>query len=122
MSSNGVISFNKPIEQLVGMFGNEEEYTFREPVIAPLWIDLAHGGSIYYRATNETDILSQASSLIANGNPAFVGFQPTLAVIVTWDRFPIYSNMSITVSNEFIMSCTGLTQLGLEVYTEQKIG
>ncbi len=97
MSSNGIISFRNPFDEFYET--GFPDVTFRHSLIAPLWIDLnpVLNGCIYYRATNESDVLNQASSLIAGSNPEFGGFQPTLAVIVTWDRVPVHANTSIIV-------------------------
>ncbi len=56
------------------------------PVIAPLWADLdfRFRGRIYYRKTQDSGILEQVVDMIADMNPGLSGYQPTLAVIVTW--------------------------------------
>ena len=57
-----------------------------QPVIAPVWADLDFRGMgrIYYRATQDPATLELVTSMITDVNPGLMGYEPTLAVIVTW--------------------------------------
>ena len=101
MSSNGIISFRNPFDEFADRNMGIEfpTITFRHSVIAPLWIDLnpTVSGSINYTTSREPDVLNRTSLLLADGNPELCDFQPTLVVIVTWDKVPLHTNNSIIV-------------------------
>jgi hypothetical protein len=41
--------------------------------------------SVFYRVTNDMNLLDEAATRIESSNPDFAGFQPEQAVIVTFD-------------------------------------
>lgn len=55
-------------------------------MIAPFWVDFTFrtSGAVYSRATNDQATLDQVAGMIANLNPGFSDYQPTLAVVITW--------------------------------------
>ena len=56
------------------------------PVIAPVWADLdfRFEGLIYYRSSQDPDILDRVGGMITDVNPRLSDYTPTLAVVVTW--------------------------------------
>ena len=54
--------------------------------MAPLWTDLdfSSRGLIYYRISQDPDILSQVVGMIAAVDSGLSEYQPTQAVVVTW--------------------------------------
>ena len=69
-------------------------------LITPLWIDLitTDAGSIYYRTTENASILDKVVEMITDVNSNYSDYQPSLAVIVTWDDVPLFSDSSKHVS------------------------
>ncbi len=63
-------------------------------LVAPLWadFDFRDSGSVYHRVSQDDYILDQAASKIAAVNPDFVGYRPTLCVIVTWSQAVLFSD------------------------------
>ena len=68
------------------------------PIIAPLWIDLDFQsfGVLYYRESQDPEILERVKTTVTQTNPTLSSYQPTLAVIVTW--FQGMPAFSLTVS------------------------
>ena len=67
------------------------------PLIAPFWFDLdpSTGGSISYRVSNDSGLLSNFSSLWEQLNVGdLTGFVPTYVFIATWDRVPVFGTTS----------------------------
>ena len=67
------------------------------PLIAPVWIDLLFSdyGLLYYRVSQDPDTLERVKGMITEVNPMLSGYQPTLAVIVTWfDATPLFRQVS----------------------------
>ena len=82
VSTNGLLSFEGPYQSF-------EPCHFPctpEPVITPLWTDLdfSSRGLIYYRASQDPDILTQVVDMITAVNPGLSEYQPKLALVVTW--------------------------------------
>ena len=79
-----------------------ESFTdFNDPIIAPFWTDLipeASVGSIYYRTTNDKLILDRIVNITTGFNQNFSNYQPSLAIIVTWEDVSPFSERSIQVS------------------------
>ena len=84
MNENGVISFDNSMPQLTF-----EPFPLNESLIAPFWADVAitATGSIWYRETNETEILDRARREIQSA--FFIANQQTVNIthlfIATWD-------------------------------------
>lgn len=55
-----------------------------DPFIAPLWINDHENGFIFYRSTQNVEILYRVQELIMNASSRYRDYQPTLAVIATW--------------------------------------
>ncbi len=60
---------------------------FQDAIIAPLWNDwnLAESAKLYYRVSKNQSDLDFIANLIANATSES-GYQPTLAIIVTWEN------------------------------------
>ena len=81
MNTNGLISFDAPFPQ---SFPPRFPTNSTPPLIAPFWAD-AQGGSISFRETNDTEVLSRAQNDVqTHFNLSTHDFFPTYAVIVTW--------------------------------------
>ncbi len=65
------------------------------PLIALLWTDI-FGGTLYYRATNESSTLKLMRDKLIGLNSNFSKYQPKLTVIVT------FSSVAITSSNKLV--------------------
>ncbi len=86
------MSFEEPFDQSTGCLLPCADV----PVIAPIWIDLdfKSNGLLYYRVSQDPATLQQVASMIAQENPRLSGYQPTLAVIVTWfEASPVFSSV-----------------------------
>ena len=57
---------------------------FLDPIIAPLWAEYSNG-TIFYRSTIESNVLKHEVEMITDINSNFTDYQPSLAVVVTWD-------------------------------------
>ena len=93
MNSNGILSV-----------GGEEFLYFQQarfpldsrwpPLIAPFWTDFnpSAGGNIYYRQTNDSDLLQAVESVVQDSdNEDLNSFSPTHLFIATWDEVPPFS-------------------------------
>lgn len=74
---------------------------FSGPIIAPLWCDFHSSfisGSKFYRSyTQDKEILGRVKEMIANASTRYSDYQPTLAVIVTWNSLlPYFENPVLT--------------------------
>ena len=44
-----------------------------------------YDGSVFYRSTNDADLLYIMADMIADLNPDFTHYRPDLAIVVTWE-------------------------------------
>ena len=90
MNENGVILFDNRMLDLTF-----EPFPLNETLIAPYWadVDTTSAGSIWYRETNETEILDRArreiQSAFFDANQQIVN--TTHLFIVTWDEVGYFS-------------------------------
>ena len=63
-------------------------------MMAPLWADFnfREEGTIYYRVTNDSEILSEIVERIAMHNSKYGDYVPTEAVIVTWFQSRLFES------------------------------
>ena len=75
-------------------------------MIAPLWTDLdfRSRGLIYYRTSQDPDVLNQVVDMIAAMDPGLSDYQPTLAVVVTWFDATTRYDKSVNYYSKIIMS------------------
>ena len=102
VSTNGLLSFENPLNAY-------ETCNFPctpEPVIAPLWTDLNFNsrGLIYYRTSQDPDVLNQVVDMIAAMDPGLSDYQPTLAVVATWFDATTRYDKSVNCYSKIIMS------------------
>ena len=72
---------------------------FSDPIIAPFWTYLVPEDSVYYRTTNDTFIMERIVNIITTGlNQNFSDYQPSLAIIVTWEDVSHLYERSLRVS------------------------
>ena len=63
---------------------DEDFNDFSESIVAPLWSDYI-SGTVFYRSTVNSSILSHITEMITDISSNYSNYQPTLAVITTWD-------------------------------------
>ena len=71
------------------------------PLIAPFWYDLdpSAGGSISYRVSNDSELLSSFNSLWEQLNVGdLTNFIPTNLFIATWYQVPVFGSDPFGVS------------------------
>ena len=61
------------------------------PVVAPFGLQITNkeSGYIYNRITRDRSTLNKIATLIGDSNPGLSGFEPLLALIVTFIRFHV---------------------------------
>ncbi|CAB3388254.1 Hypothetical predicted protein [Cloeon dipterum] len=81
VSINGLVSFLTEIPAFYNM-----PFPLEYPVIAPLYtdVDTRRGGSIFYRETNDSTLLTRASETIGYSFSNGRGFQATSLFIASW--------------------------------------
>ena len=98
VSTNGLISFRNPF------FSHSEPFTqsfiqFDDPIIAPLWGFFTNfevsGSNVFSRVTNSQETLEMVATQLRTVNQDFKDYNPTLAVIVTWDGLHGFSTPSV---------------------------
>ena len=91
-------------------------------MIAPLWTDLdfSSRGLIYYRASQDPDILNQVVEMIVAVDPGLSEYQPTLAVVVTWfDATSLdESDMQIHENFQLVISTDGRLSFAALIYED----
>ena len=86
MNTNGVLSFGESFTRTTSR-GSNFDSVFSPPIIAPFWddINIARGGTIYYRQDNSSSIADQVQQDI-NAQFPDIEFYPSLVFVATWDR------------------------------------
>ena len=101
VSTNGLISFRNPFSSYNPISFSRNFTNFRDPIIAPFWAYLISEdsvSSIYYRTTNDSAILDRIVNIITGFNQNFSDYQPSLAIIVTWEDVLLISERPLQVS------------------------
>ena len=85
VSANGIISFNDPFTSVVP---SPFPLSSDDELIAPYWAhaDINSAGTVFYRETNDSDILSRGNSEVRFFFPQFSSFSATTGFIVTWEE------------------------------------
>ena len=85
VSVNGIISFSDPYTSVIP---SSFPLSSDNELIAPYWAhaDIFSAGTVFYRETNDSDILSNANSFVRYVSPEFSSFSATTAFIVTWEE------------------------------------
>ena len=95
VNSNGVLSFRSsfttPSPQSLPL-------STSDIIVAPFWadVDITNAGNIFYRFTNDTNILNGVEEKIRGAYN--VDFSPALLFIATWDRVAEFFGFSNIVS------------------------
>lgn len=84
ISTEGFISFGLSPGALL-----DSSTPSSDPIIAPLVdldrvIEVDTQSAFYFRTTTSPTLLAEVVNTIAESNPGLAGFQPRLAVVVTW--------------------------------------
>ena len=84
VSANGVISFNDPF---TSVFPLPFPLSSDDELIAPYWAhaDITSAGTVFYRETDNSTLLSSTTIVIGSVFPQFSDFFPTTLFIATWD-------------------------------------
>lgn len=93
ISTNGFITFESPAE----VFHWSLLSALPVPLIAPLWaeFDFTSSGSVYYRTSQDRELLERVAAIVVHENPNLDDFHPILLIVVTWFRA---SFLSVTIS------------------------
>ena len=93
-----MLSFRTPFASFSAVPFDSNFNAFQDPIIAPFWADydvIDSSGSISYRRTADTAILSNVTEVLASRNPELRSYQPTLAFIATWNEAPLHDHLQI---------------------------
>ena len=69
---------------------------------------ISHVEIIHYRTTNDSAILDRLVNITTRFNQNFSDYQPSLAIIVTWEDVSSYSERSLRVSILMSKMYTGI--------------
>lgn len=99
VSTNGLISFRRPFSSYSPEPFNSNFLQFDDPIIAPLWGDFTNfeGSNMFTRATNSPETLIMVVAQLTTVNQNFTSYNPTIAVVVTWDSIREFSSRSSVV-------------------------
>lgn len=79
------------------------------PLIAPLWADFnfRDSGNVFYRIDTNMDTLDRVAEIIANSNPIYGDFRPTMAVVVTWFQGRLLRSVQVVrlINADIKLSC-----------------
>ena len=83
VSANGIISFNDSFTSVIPL---PFPLSSNAELIAPYWAhaDITSAGTVFYRETNDTDVLNRASNDVRFFSE-FSSFSATTVFIVTWE-------------------------------------
>ena len=106
MNANGDISFLQP----VGLFVpqpfplNQSGFTRTTQIIAPFWADSdtrpEDGGDIWYRETDQANLLQRARNMIRGAFINQATFEPLSLFIATWDHVGVYRMITTMVCSK----------------------
>ncbi|KAK7474057.1 hypothetical protein BaRGS_00034663 [Batillaria attramentaria] len=90
VNNNGVISF---VQELRTYRPSDFPLKDPTPIVAPYWADVdvdKVGGVVWYRETNDSDILAQANQDVHSYSTAYRKFRARWAFVATWDNVGFY--------------------------------
>ena len=101
VSSNGLISFRAGYSSFRPREFTREFDFFQFPIIAPLWADFdtRTSGSIFYRVTDDPQILQKIISAVTEINSIYSSYSPQLAFVATWERITPFSDSQVICIN-----------------------
>ncbi|KAK7482407.1 hypothetical protein BaRGS_00026329, partial [Batillaria attramentaria] len=90
VNNNGLISFVSELRTY-----RPSDFPLRDPtpVIAPFWADVdidKVGGRVWYRETNDSQVLTRAVDDVTKLGAGLWTFRPTTAFVATWDHVGFY--------------------------------
>ena len=101
MSTKGLISFRNPFSSNDPETFTQSFTQFDDPIIAPLWGDFFNfegsGSNMFSRVTNSQETLEMVATQLRTVNQNFTDYNPTLAVIVTWELVILKGRLGLTV-------------------------
>ena len=85
VNANGIISFNDPFTSVIP---SPFPLSSDAELIAPYWAhaDITSAGTVFYRETNDTDVLTRASDDVRSFFINFPSFSATTVFISTWEE------------------------------------
>ena len=91
MSTNGAISFTRPISRYTP---DQFPLNDNKEIIAPFWadVDTRGTGGISYRKTADPELLRRADEDIKIAFPRSAAFSSTYLFIATWNRVGYYNS------------------------------
>ena len=90
VNNNGLLSFGKAVSAYTPRsFPLDDDHQ----LIAPYWadVDTREAGTVWFREVNDSALLNRLGRDIHANVDNIFSFQPTSALIVTWDRVGYYS-------------------------------
>ena len=98
VNNNGIISFDGAVSSFT-----PESFPLQNnrALIAPYWadVDTRGTGTVYYRESQDTDLLRRARDDIFMAFSGRIRFQPVFLFIATWDRVGYFSRQTDRVYN-----------------------
>ena len=93
MNTNGIISFRLTFTEFIPQRFPLNNFI---PLIAPFWddVDIRRGGNIFFRLTDNANLLQRARDQLQGLFPSSANFTPTTLFIATWDRVAGYGQGS----------------------------
>uniref|UniRef100_A0A8D0GH68 NIDO domain-containing protein n=1 Tax=Sphenodon punctatus TaxID=8508 RepID=A0A8D0GH68_SPHPU len=99
VNNNGVVSFGVPVPQYT-----PDPFPLADgrPFVAPFWADVDNslGGEVYYRQTQDPELLSRFTADINQYFPE-IPFNAIWALVATWDQVTYFASASKKVVNTF---------------------
>ena len=91
INQNGLISFGTPLPQFINI-----QFPLDYPNIAPFYsdVDTRIQGSIYYRESQQPELIGAVIQILEENFNSADGFKPTSLLIVTWDSVGYYDRKS----------------------------
>jgi len=108
VSANGVISFNDPFTSVIP---SPFPLSSDTELIAPYWAhsDITSAGTVFYRETNDSDVLFRASNDVNLFFPDVSNFSATTVFIATWEgigyNFGGIDRVSLGFHQCYIVQC-----------------
>uniref|UniRef100_A0A7N6BGB5 Sushi, nidogen and EGF-like domains 1 n=1 Tax=Anabas testudineus TaxID=64144 RepID=A0A7N6BGB5_ANATE len=100
VNNNGLVSFLREVSQFTPV---AFPIAGDRRVVAPFWADVDNrrAGSVFYRESQESSILSRASGDVMTHFSEFPNFNATWVLIATWHQVTFFGGNSLTPVNTF---------------------
>ena len=102
MNTNGLLSFGTAVP----VFSSDPFPVMGPGLIAPFWadVDTRGSGEVYYRETNNSNLLGNVTLEIQSAFVDFADFTPTSLFIATWVEVGYFDNNTDLVRTMFALS------------------